>query len=96
MGTAARIGTILFKEKLISSAIVAEIDPESCVGCLGCIQVCPYQAITYDPQQGVCRVNEILCKGCGNCASACPSHSVQLRGYKPDQLFSQIRALAEA
>jgi heterodisulfide reductase subunit A len=95
MGVASRIGTILFKEKLISSAIVAEIDPESCVGCLGCVQVCPYQAISYDPQLGVCRVNEILCKGCGNCASSCPSHSVQLRGYKPDQLFSQIRALAE-
>jgi len=95
MGTAARIGTILFKEQLISSAIVAEINPESCVGCLGCVQVCPYQAISYDPQRGVCRVNEILCKGCGNCASSCPSQSIQLRGYKPDQLYSQIRALGE-
>jgi len=95
MGVASRIGTILFKEKLISSAIVAEIDPESCVGCLGCVQTCPYQAISYDPQLGVCRVNEILCKGCGNCASSCPSQSIQLRGYKPDQLYSQIRALAE-
>ena len=95
MGVAARIGTILFKEKLISSAIVAEVDQENCVGCLGCIQACPYQAITYDPQLGVSRVNEILCKGCGNCASSCPSHSIQLRGYKPDQLFAQIRALGE-
>jgi heterodisulfide reductase subunit A len=93
-GLAARVGTILFKEKLISSAIVAEINPETCVGCQGCMQVCPYQAIHYDQHSLICRVNEILCKGCGNCASTCPSQSAKLRGYKPEQLNSQIRALA--
>ncbi|MFO8032252.1 MAG: CoB--CoM heterodisulfide reductase iron-sulfur subunit A family protein [Desulfohalobiaceae bacterium] len=93
-GLAARVGTILFKEKLISSALVAEINPETCVGCQGCLEVCPYQAIHYDQQNMICRVNEILCKGCGNCAATCPSQSVKLRGYKPEQLNSQIRALA--
>jgi len=94
MGVAARVGTILFKDQLVSSAIVAEINPETCVGCLGCIDVCPYQAIAFDPDQGVCRINEILCKGCGNCAATCPSESAQLRGYKPKQLMAQIRAAA--
>jgi len=94
IGVASRVGTILFKDKLISSAIVAEIDEQSCVGCMGCIDVCPYQAISYDPEQGVCRVNTVLCKGCGSCAAACPSESVQLKGYKPKQLLSQIRAAA--
>ncbi|MFP4212898.1 MAG: CoB--CoM heterodisulfide reductase iron-sulfur subunit A family protein [Desulfohalobiaceae bacterium] len=93
-GLAARVGTILFKEKLISSAIVAEINPETCVGCQGCLDVCPYQAIHFDPHSMICRVNEILCKGCGNCAATCPSQSAKLRGYKPEQLNSQIRALA--
>lgn len=94
IGVAARVGTILFKDQLVSSAIVAEINPVTCVGCLGCIDVCPYQAISFDPDQGVCRVNEILCKGCGNCAATCPSESAQLRGYKPKQLMAQIRAAA--
>ncbi|MFP4392264.1 MAG: CoB--CoM heterodisulfide reductase iron-sulfur subunit A family protein [Desulfohalobiaceae bacterium] len=93
-GLAARVGTILFKEKLISSALVAEITPETCVGCQGCLEVCPYQAIYYDQQNTICRVNEILCKGCGNCAATCPSQSAKLRGYKPEQMNSQIRALA--
>lgn len=92
IGVASRVSTILFKDKLISSAIVAEIDPESCIGCLGCIDTCPYQAITYNPELGACEINEVLCKGCGNCAATCPSHSIKLKGYKPDQLFSQIRA----
>mgnify|MGYP006281059267 FL=1 len=94
IGVASRVGTVLFKDQLVSSAIVAEINPNTCVGCLGCLDVCPYQAISFDPERKVCRVNDILCKGCGNCAATCPSESAQLRGYKPSQLLSQIRAAA--
>lgn len=94
IGVASRVGTVLFKDQLVSSAIVAEINPETCVGCLGCLDVCPYQAISFDPERKVCRINDILCKGCGNCAATCPSESAQLRGFKPSQLLSQIRAAA--
>jgi heterodisulfide reductase subunit A len=93
LGVASRIGAILFKEKLVKSGIVAEIDQETCVGCMGCLNVCPYEAIIFNRETGVCEVKEILCKGCGNCASTCPSHSAVLRGYKPEQLLAQIRAI---
>ena len=86
------MAAILFKEKLVKSAIVAQIDPASCVGCLGCLPMCPYEAITFNPEKRVCEVNEILCKGCGNCAATCPSHSAQLAGFKPEQLLAQIGA----
>jgi heterodisulfide reductase subunit A2 len=58
--------------------------------------MCPFEAIAYVPEKGVCEINPILCKGCGNCASTCPSQSVQLKGYKPQQLSAQIRAIAES
>lgn len=93
MGVASRIGAILFKDKLVKSAIVAEIIADSCVGCMGCLNVCPYDAITFNPETRVCEVQDILCKGCGNCAATCPSHSAILRGYKPEQLLAQIRAI---
>ena len=93
MGVASRIGAILFKDKLVKSSIVAAIDEESCVGCMGCLNVCPYEAIIYNRETGVCEVQEILCKGCGNCAATCPSHSAILKGYKPEQLLAQIRAI---
>jgi heterodisulfide reductase subunit A2 len=93
LGVASRIGAILFKDKLVKSAIVAEIDEETCVGCMGCLNVCPYEAIIFNRDTGVCEVKEILCKGCGNCASTCPSHSAVLRGYRPEQLLAQIRAI---
>ena len=93
IGVAARVCAILFKDRLVKSAIVAEIDGESCVGCMGCLNVCPYDAIVYNREAGVCEVQEILCKGCGNCAATCPSHSAILRGYRPEQLLAQIRAI---
>ena len=93
LGVASRIATILFKDKLVTSAIVAEINADTCVGCLGCVEMCPYDAIQYLPDKGICEVNRILCKGCGCCAATCPSQSATLKGYKPQQLLSQIRAI---
>jgi heterodisulfide reductase subunit A len=93
LGVASRIGTVLFKDKLVTSAIVAEINPETCVGCQGCIEMCPYGAIVYVPEKEICEVNTILCKGCGCCAATCPSQSALLKGFKPEQLLAQIRAM---
>ncbi len=93
IGVSSRIATILFKDKLTISAIVAEIDPETCVGCLGCMEMCPYGAISYLPDQNICEVNTILCKGCGCCAATCPSQSASLKGFKPQQQLAQIRGL---
>jgi len=93
LGVASRVATVLFKDKLVTSALVAEIDPETCVGCLGCLDMCPYGAIEFVPEKGICEVNTILCKGCGCCAATCPSQSATLKGFKPKQLLSQIRAI---
>ena len=54
---------------------------ETCCGCLGCVQVCPYGAINYMEDQGICQVNKVLCKGCGGCAATCPSASARLDGF---------------
>ena len=93
MGVASRIATVLFKDKLVTSAIVAEINPDTCVGCQGCMEMCPYGAIVYVPEKAICEVNTILCKGCGCCAATCPSESALLKGFKPQQLQAQIRAM---
>jgi heterodisulfide reductase subunit A len=93
VGVASRIATVLFKDKLVTSAIVAEINPETCVGCQGCMEMCPYGAIVYVPEKEICEVNTILCKGCGCCAATCPSQSALLKGFKPQQLLAQIRAM---
>ena len=72
--------------------VVSHIDPECCTGCLGCINVCPYAAITYDPEQNIAQVNQALCKGCGACAAACPSEAPVLLGFSNRQIYAQIES----
>lgn len=95
LGAASRAAIVLSKEALFTSGIVADINPETCCGCLGCVDVCPYGAINYFADRGVCQVNKVLCKGCGGCAATCPSGSARLDGFSNDQIYAQIeQALA--
>ncbi len=88
---AARAATVLAKKSLRVSGLVSRITPELCCGCQICVNVCPYQAISYDETQGVAVVNEVLCKGCGNCAAACPCEAPLLMGFTNRQLYAQIK-----
>jgi heterodisulfide reductase subunit A len=90
LGAASRAATLLSKGKMYTSGIVAFINPETCVGCRGCQDVCPYQAIDFNPDQGICVVNQVLCKGCGACSATCPSASAQLSGFTGKQLLAEI------
>ncbi len=90
LGSASRAAIILSKDALHTSGIVADINVETCCGCLGCVQVCPYGAINYMEDRGICQVNKVLCKGCGGCAATCPSASARLDGFSDKQIFAQI------
>ncbi len=95
LGAASRAAGVLSKEALYTSGVVAEINADTCCGCLGCVDVCPYGAINYMEDRGVCQVNKVLCKGCGGCAATCPSASARLEGFSNDQIYAQIeQALA--
>jgi heterodisulfide reductase subunit A len=95
LGAAARSVTLLSQKEMFGNAIVAFISPESCVGCQGCLKVCPYEAIRYVEDRKICEINEVICKGCGACAATCPSASAQLKRFTSRQIYVQIeKALA--
>ncbi|MGO9571798.1 MAG: CoB--CoM heterodisulfide reductase iron-sulfur subunit A family protein [Desulfomonilaceae bacterium] len=95
LGAASRAAGVLSKEALYTSGVVADINADTCCGCLGCVDVCPYGAINYMEDRGICQVNKVLCKGCGGCAATCPSASARLEGFSSDQIYAQIeQALA--
>jgi heterodisulfide reductase subunit A len=90
LGAAARSVTLLSQKEMSGNAIVASINPESCVGCQGCLKVCPYEAIRYLEDKSICEINEVICKGCGACAATCPSASAQLKRFTSKQIYAQI------
>ena len=90
LGASARAVTLLSQKEMFGNAIVASIDPESCVGCQGCLKVCPYEAIRYLEDREICEINEVICKGCGACAATCPSASAQLKRFTSRQIYAQI------
>ncbi|OIP94574.1 MAG: 4Fe-4S ferredoxin [Syntrophobacteraceae bacterium CG2_30_61_12] len=92
MGAAARAVRVLAQGVWVTSGISASIDPGGCVGCMGCVEVCPYGAISFIEDRRVCEVNRALCKGCGACAAACPSGSATLSGFTRKQIHAQLSA----
>jgi heterodisulfide reductase subunit A len=87
---AARAAVVLAKDSIHAGGVVAQIDPERCVGCQACVGVCPFGAISYNDRQDVCEVNQALCKGCGTCAANCPSECITLLGFSHKQIYTQI------
>ena len=101
LGAASRAGTVLFKDKLVMSALVSYVTP-SCDGCALCIDLCPYYAITIEEfEEGGrthkrVRSDSILCKGCGVCAATCPKGGIIVHGFTSEQLEAQVDAALEA
>jgi heterodisulfide reductase subunit A len=89
---ASRALTVLTKESIAVGGVVSHIVTEKCSACLGCVEVCPYGAITLNEETHAAEVNEALCKGCGACAAACPSEAVVLGGFENRQLYAQIKS----
>jgi len=93
---AAKALTVLAREQIMVGGIVSRIEGELCSGCLGCIHVCPYSAITFNAERGIAEVNPALCKGCGACAAACPSEAPVLAGFSHKQMYAQIKSALSA
>jgi heterodisulfide reductase subunit A len=75
------------------SPTVSWINPDICVGCKMCIDLCAYSAIEFDERRKVSVINEAMCKGCGSCAGHCPSGAAQVRHFNEKQVFAELEGL---
>jgi len=97
---AARAATILTKDSLHVGGVIAQVEPEKCVGCLTCVRICPFDVpriredlVGAGGIQGAAYIEPAQCQGCGICASECPARAIQLTHYKEVQVESKIDAL---
>ncbi len=97
-GAAARAATILSKDHVQSSGVVARVDEALCRGCGRCVEICPFGApalVELAPGVTVARVNPVMCKGCGTCASICPTGAMQALHFDDQQVTAMVRAALE-
>ena len=93
---AAKICGLFSKDFITTDPMVAAVDTARCIGCLLCVQVCPFGAPFEDKLRDgrrVATVNEALCKGCGLCVAACRPKAVNLRGFTNQQLLAEVNSL---
>jgi heterodisulfide reductase subunit A len=99
-GAAARAATILSKDQVRSSGIVARVNEELCRGCGRCVETCEFGApslVQASPEVLVAQVNSVMCKGCGACASICPTGAMAAMHFTDQQVRAMVgAALREA
>lgn len=90
---ASRAVTLLARETISMSGMVAAVTPGVCSSCGVCVDVCPYAApsmISQGPLEGKAEVNPALCKGCGLCVASCRSGALNLSGFETGQIMAMI------
>jgi len=100
IAAATRAVTLLTRKTIYISGTVAEVSPQMCSECGGCVPVCPYSAPSIIEESarffpGRAQINPALCKGCGLCVASCRSGAIHLHGFDNDQILSQIAAISE-
>jgi len=100
---AARAATVLSRDYLEVGGVVAQVDPEKCVGCLTCVRICPYRVprIRADLMGvggiiGAAYIEPAQCHGCGVCVGECPAKAIQLLHYRDVQMEAKIGAMRES
>ncbi len=93
-GAAAEALSLMMRGKVEMEATTSYINPDLCVGCRQCMDICMYGAINFNDVMNICEVNTAVCKGCGLCAATCPSKAVTVKHFNNDEIFAEIEALA--
>ena len=92
-GAAVRAVSLLSKDELEATPIVASVNPRLCSACGLCVEICPYDARVLEPGAPYAEVIEVLCQGCGACITACPNKASQQKGFEVIQLYGMLDAL---
>jgi heterodisulfide reductase subunit A len=80
-------------KRLEIDPVTAVVIEERCSGCRICGAVCPFKAISFDPQRKKSRIEALLCQGCGTCAAACPSGAIRAEHFSDAEILAELKGL---
>jgi heterodisulfide reductase subunit A-like polyferredoxin len=85
---------VLSQDEMTTTAVIAEVNPDTCAACLVCVRTCPFGA-PFINSEGVSEIPPAACMGCGICTSECPAGAIKLKHQTDDQILAKIDALLE-
>jgi heterodisulfide reductase subunit A len=92
---AQRAFTYLSRKTVTTARAVSEVHHAICSRCQRCVEICPYEARSYDPVEDRIVIDQAACQGCGMCAAACPNSASELKGLNEKKSMNVIDALLE-
>ncbi len=90
MGAAMRAAIPMNKSFVETEGIVANINPDACISCGLCMDVCAFGATEVIDNES--QVIQAICKGCGICAASCPDEAISIVHYSDSQILAQVDA----
>ena len=91
LAAAHHAASLLTRERIALSGMVAQVDQRYCMGCLNCVRICPYNVPRIDQQRvgppgnrGKSYIDPFRCQGCGTCVSDCPGKAIQFAYYSEE------------
>ncbi len=102
-GAAGRAAMLMVKGEVETEGITSQVNPEKCIGCGRCYEICPYKAIEmiditkemglYTITEKKAHIIDAVCKGCGACAAECPLGAIDQKHFSKFQIKKQIDLL---
>ena len=83
------LSPILEETKDFIGGRIATIDPEACIACGRCAEVCRFEAVLAGDTY---HVDSLACEGCASCFYQCPANAIRMEAQKDGLWFvSQTR-----
>lgn len=79
--------------KIRIEPVTAAVQEDRCAGCMVCLSVCPYKAISFYADRDSAQVNPVMCHGCGTCVSACPAGAITGKHFTDKEILAEIEGL---
>ncbi len=92
LSAAAKVNTLLSKDTISVDPVIARINPDACIWCGKCADVCDYTALKEVEAGGkrIAAVNKAVCTGCGICAPVCPENAIEVAQFTDNEIESMI------